>query len=319
MPRKQPERKTISLFCSYQTTRPFAARRATLAYVPPTSERRATVLTVLNLKGGVGKTHTTWLITSVCQERGKRVLLLDTDTQGNLSTSFVGSDDHQPRVEVLFDPSTEIDATSLVRRTQFENVDIIAADSRLARFDLSNQVHWEKADLHFSLIDAMAELRGHYDYIVIDCPPRLSLVSFAALCASDGVVIPMEAADWGAQGIMQVTEAIDYVQQRFNANLKLLGYVVSRFKRARAYQQTYLKQLRKHFGELAFDTVIPDLAKFEKSVTDRIPITLHAPTSPEANIAREFFDEINARAEGIGSGCNSRRSASVQPAAVARA
>ncbi len=107
-------------------------------------------------------------------------------------------------------------------------------------------------------------------------PPRLSLVSFAALCASDAVIIPMEAADWGAQGIMQVTAAIVYAQRHYHPRLELLGYLVSRFKRARAYQQSYLRQLRQHFGEQAFDTVIPDLAQFEKSVPDRVPITLHA-------------------------------------------
>ena len=94
---------------------------------------------------------------------------------------------------------------------------------------------------------------------------------------------------------VQVTEAIHYVRQRYNPRLQLLGYLVSRFKRARSYQQSYLQQLRRHFGDLAFDTVIPDLAQFEKSVTDRIPITVHAPRSTAAGIARNFFDETCRR------------------------
>lgn len=189
------------------------------------------------------------------------------------------------------------------------------ATASLARYDLSDQRQWERADLHLSLLDPVAQLRETYDYIVFDCPPRLSLVSFAALCASDYVIIPMEAADWGAQGIMQVTAAIRYVQQHANPRLRLLGYLVSRFKRARSYQETYLKQLRQHFGDLAFDTVIPDLARFEKSVTDRIPITIHSPSSGEAGIARQFFDEVDARIQGHrdsssgGSGSRVRRAA----------
>ena len=111
------------------------------------------------------------------------------------------------------------------------------------------------------------------------------------------MIIPMEAADWGAQGIVQVTEAIEYVRQRFNPGLELLGNLVLRFKKRRSYQQSYLKQLRKHSGDKAFDTVIPDLAEFEKSVTDRIPITLHARRSEEAGIARRFFDEVERRIE----------------------
>jgi chromosome partitioning protein len=156
--------------------------------------------------------------------------------------------------------------------------------------------------LHLALRESVEALRSAYDFIVFDCPPRLSVVSYAALCASDSVIIPLEAADWGAQGIVQVTAAIRQVQAQYNPRLRLLGYLVSRFKRARAYQQSYLKQLRAHFGELAFDSVIPDLALFEKSVTDSIPITLHSPRSEEAGIARSLFDEVSARIERLGGG-----------------
>ena len=120
-------------------------------------------------------------------------------------------------------------------------------------------------------------------------------MSFAALCASEFVIIPLEAADWGAQGIVQVTSAVEYVQQRYNEKLSLLGYLVSRFKRARSFQASYLAKLREHFGALAFDTVIPDLARYEKFVTLNVPITLHAPSSVEAGIARRLFAEVERR------------------------
>ncbi len=183
--------------------------------------------------------------------------------------------------------------------TDFAQIDIIPANARLARFDLPDRHSWEKTDLHLSLVEPVSTLRQDYDFILFDCPPRLSVVSFAALCASDYVIIPLEAADWGAQGIVQVTAAIEEVRQRYNPRLKLLGYLVSRFRRARAYQQSYLKQLHAHFGRLAFDTVIPDLARFEQSVTDRIPITLQAPRSEEAGIARALFREVETRIKAV--------------------
>lgn len=266
-------------------------------HVDSSATRNALVLAALNLKGGVGKTHAAWLTAAVCEERGLRLLIIDTDTQGNLSNSFLDATDHRPGVETLLDPAADGNVASLIRRTALPNIDIIPASPALVPFDLSDQRQWEPADLHLSLTEAVAEIRTEYDLILFDCPPRLSLVSFAALCAADGVVIPMEAADWGAQGIIQVTEAIRYVQERYNPRLQLLGYLVSRFKRARAYQRKYLEQLRAHFGDLAFDTVIPDLARFEQSVTDRIPITRHAPRSKEAEIARAFVDELLRRSE----------------------
>lgn len=279
----------------------------------------ATAITVLNLKGGVGKTHTTWLLAAVSQERRRKALLIDTDAQGNLTNSFFPADQSKPGVEIVFHPGADADLSSRIRPTSFSHISLVPGSPALARFDLSDQRQWEKADLQFSLVDPVAALRGEYDFILFDCPPRLSLVSFAALCASDFVIIPMEAADWGAQGIMQVTAAIEYVRAHYNPRLQLLGYLVSRFKRARTYQQSYLKQLRRHFGALAFDTIIPDLAQFERSVTDRIPITLYAKRSEEAGIARQLFAEVERRIERHRGGGRAGRRPNIQHSAVVAA
>ena len=272
------------------------------------SPRNAKAITVINLKGGVGKTHTVWLLTGACQERRLKLLAIDTDMQGNLTRSLLEEKDGNPGIEALFHPGMDADCSSLIRKTRFPHIDMIPAGPELAAFDLSDQASWESGDLHFSLVDAVAEAREQYDYIIFDCPPRLSLVSFAALCASDYVVIPLEAADWGAQGIVQVTSAVEYVKDRYNPNLELLGYLVSRFKRARSFQRSYMRKLREHFGKLAFDTVVPDLALYEKSVTLNVPITLHAPASTEAGIARRLFAEVKRRiSRSSRTGTRSRR------------
>src|SRR6266446_1900658 len=202
---------------------------------------------------------------------------------------------------MLLHPGSDRNPAPLVRRTAFSHIDLIPSSPAVARFDKSEQIEWEKSDMHRCFIDPIRSLAGDYDYILFDCPPRLSLVSFAALTASDAIVIPMETADWGAQGVMQVTEAVEYARQRYNPRLQLLGYLPSRYKQARLYHKTYLANLRKHFGPLAFDTVIPDLAAFERAVTDRIPVTLHNPGSRAAGIARRFFDEVESRLERQGS------------------
>ena len=276
--------------------------------------RKANVITVINLKGGVGKTHTTWLLAGVCQERKKRLLAIDCDMQANLSRSFLDPDDSGPGLELLFHPGADVDPHEIIRPTRYSHIDILPASPLLAQFDVADQKTWEKADLHMSLIDAITEVREEYDFVVLDCPPRLSLVSFAALCASDAVVIPLEAADWGAQGIVQVTSAVDYVKQKYKHDLRLLGYLISRFRRARSVQQTYRVKLKEHFGTLAFDTVIPDLARFEQSVTHGIPITLFAPSSQEAGIARKLFNEVEQRLGRAGEQGNGGSNANVQPA-----
>jgi len=283
------------------------------------SSHQASVITVINLKGGVGKTHAGWLLAAVCEERSRRTLLIDTDTQANLTSSFLDESDRRPGVETLFNPAQETEPSNLVRTTDYLQIEVVPANASLTRLDLADRRAWEKTELHLSLVEPVAKLRASYDFILFDCPPRLSVVSYAALCASDFVIIPLEAADWGAQGIMQVTAAIEEVQRRYNPKLKLLGYLVSRFKRARAYQQSYLRQLRAHFGKLAFDTVIPDLARFEQSVTDRIPITLHSPRSEEAEIARALFREVERRIKILRTVGNLRRRKNVRREGVAAA
>ncbi len=276
--------------------------------MPDQSVHKANVITILNLKGGVGRTHTAWLLASVCHERNLRVLLIDTDTQGNLSNSFLRDAPHEPGVEQLLDPSQDAPIGELIRRTGSPAVDILPAGAAVAAFDLSDQRSWERAELHRSLVDPVQSVSHQYDLILFDCPPRLSLVSFAALCASDHVIVPLEAADWGAQGIMQVTEAVNYVKRRFNPKVGLLGYLVSRFKARRTYQQTYLEGLRRHFGPKVFDTVISDLASLERSVTDAVPITQHDRRGRAASIARQFFDECQRRiAEAESGGAGSVR------------
>jgi chromosome partitioning protein len=233
----------------------------------------------------------------VADERGIRSLLVDTDPQGNLTSSFMSEPDGKPGVERLFDPQVEPDAVSLVRRTAFAHLDIIPAFPSLSNVDESKQSRWEKSDLHLSLREGLEPLRNQYDLIIIDCPPRVSLVSIAALTAADGLIIPLEPADYGAQGVSQVTEAYEHVRSRYNPNLHLLGYLASRFKPWRSVHVGYRKQLSAMYGPLAFETSIRDLAPYERSVSNRIPVTAGDPRSNAALTARRFFDEVIERAE----------------------
>lgn len=237
------------------------------------------------------------MMASACFAAGKRVLLVDLDPQANLTSSFLADDEVGQSVENLFDPSIDPDAQSLIVETSFAGVDLIPSSARLEPMNLTSD--WQDADLHLSLAEALQPIVANYDYILFDCPPSLSLVSYAALCASDFVVIPLEAARWGALGTQHIAEAIDLVQQRYNSRLQLMGYLASRYKARRAYQQTYLATMRQQCGDDAFETVIPDLAAFEKAVTDRTLISVHSPTSRANSIALGLFAEVEARAKKL--------------------
>ena len=277
---------------------------------------RARVITVLNRKGGVGKTHLCWLIASVAAEQKKRTLIVDLDPQGNISTSLLSRGFEGNGVEELFRPETEIEAQTLIRPSSYPHIDILPSTPRLEAVNVSNPAEWESSGLELTLAEALSPIAADYDYIILDCPPSLALTSVAALSAAAFVLVPLEAAHWGALGTQHIVAAVDHVQERSNSELELLGYVNSRYKVRRSYQQSHLHQLQAHFGNDAFQTVIPDLATFEKSVTDKVPICIHSRSSHAARIAREFFAELETRCDRIERKRTRRRRGSVLDPAV---
>lgn len=263
--------------------------------MPTSPFAKASVIASLNLKGGVGKTHICWLLVSVCQERNKRCLIVDLDQQANITQSFLPEHSEPTGIERIFDPTADVKPGSLVCETRYSHIDVIAATGHLAGYDLSQPEEWQANRLHTALADTLVELAPDYEYILLDCPPRISLSSFSALCAAQYVLIPLEAADWGARGTATVRAAVERVQQHDNPDLTLLGYVVSKFKQRRSFQNAYLSQIRETFDREAFKTIIPDLSQFERAVDNAVPTTLHSPSSHASRIARQLFDEVVAR------------------------
>jgi len=262
--------------------------------------KAAKIITSLNLKGGVGKTHLCWLIAGVCQQRNKRCLVLDLDKQGNISTTLLGPDAiHMAGTESFFNPAIDPSISTLIQKSDLSHIDCIPGSFALEQYNMTSPGDWEGSGMENSLADPLRSIAGFYDYILLGCPADISLITYAALCASDFLMIPLETAQWGALGTQHVMTAFRHVQQFQNSALRLAGFVASRFKRGRKYQTQYLKELRQHFGNDAFETVIPDLAPFEQSVTDRLPIVLHSPSSHAATIARNFFDELETRTQKL--------------------
>lgn len=259
----------------------------------------AKIITSLNLKGGVGKTHLCWLIAGVCQEQKRKCLVLDLDKQGNISSTLLGPTAQDfAGCESFFNPAVDPAIESLIAKSELSYVDAIPGSFKLEEYNNTSPGKFSETGLERSLVDPLNEVRKFYDFILLDCPADISVITYAALCASDFLMIPLETAQWGALGTQHVMKAFQHIQQAQNTSLSLLGFVASRFKRGRKYQKQYLSELRDHFGHDAFRTVIPDLAPFEQSVNDRIPIVIHSPSSNAATIARDFFQEVEERIQG---------------------
>lgn len=260
----------------------------------------ASVITLLNQKGGVGKSSTTFhLAGTLTQKMGKRVLLFDMDPQASLTQAFIGPDAMRAlkaheSIAGLFGENPVAVPTRLIRPTDFEGVSLVPGSIHLTKYNVPEP---EKAarDDQRALRDFVADVRGDFDFILVDVPPNLHLCSWAALAASDSVVVPLQAEDFGSQGISAVLDSIELVQARINPRLRMLGYLLSMHNARLAVHKAYEETLRGLYGLDVFSTAIPFAADMKEAVSLRLPIALHKPRGASAKAMQALAEEVTAR------------------------
>jgi chromosome partitioning protein len=259
-----------------------------------------TVLTVLNQKGGVGKTSTCHHLSGTLAFLGRRVLLVDNDPQASLTQGFFG-----PVAARGLDPATTIAAvlagelpepSRVVRPSGVAGVDLLPASGRAASHNTPDP-HLADWDAEVALRDFLAELRGGYDLILIDCPPNLHLCSWAALVASDHVLVPLQPEDYGAQGIADVLASISRVRSGPNPGLGLLGFLITMRSPRRTVHQLVEENLRSLYGDAVFRAAVPAAPEFPEAIMKRLPIATYKPRSAAAKAIRALADELLERLE----------------------
>src|SRR5947209_15998107 len=221
------------------------------------------VVSLINQKGGVGKTSTCHHVSGALAGSGRRVLLVDNDPQASLTQGFFGPEAMRAAgfgqsVAALYDPDFSAVPEAVIRPTGVANVWIVPGSVRLTRFNQLSTDRW--ADSEMGVRDFLAEIKGDYDVILIDNPPNLHLCGWAALTASDGLVVPLQAEDYGAQGIVAVMEAVAAVRERTNPALWLLGLLLTMYDKRLGIHIAYERHLREIYGPDVFESTFP-LAK----------------------------------------------------------
>jgi chromosome partitioning protein len=252
----------------------------------------------LNKKGGVGKTSTVHHLAGTLARRGLRCLLVDVDPQASLTQGLLGPDvaeDLDPRetIAAIFDESGTIPARSLVRPTVFDGLSLLPGSEAAERYNDPNP--WESGLRQFVLRDALAEASEGFDLVLIDCPPHIQLWAWSALVAARGVVVPLQAEDYGAQGMKAIRRSISRVRAEANADLALIGYLVTMWNKALSVHLTYESYLRQLHGDDVFTAVVPLAKDFKEAVTYRKPIVEYKPRSASAKAIATLADEFLAR------------------------
>jgi chromosome partitioning protein len=255
------------------------------------------VLTLLNQKGGVGKTSTCHHLAGTLAQMGKRILLVDNDPQSSLTQGLWG-----PSATRDLDPNRTIDAVyrrgasagQVVHESGVPGVDLIPGSRFAAEFN-NSLPHRASRDLQHALKDVVRQASADYDIVMLDCPPNLHLCSWAALVASDFLVVPLQPEDYGAQGIIDVRESIDLMTTGPNPRLVLLGYLVTMYVARKSIHKLYEENLRAEYGPLVFDARVPHAAEFPEAIAHRKPGSLYKPKGAAAKAVRAVADEVLSR------------------------
>jgi len=213
----------------------------------------ATIISFANQKGGVGKTTTAINIATSLAAIKKRVLLIDLDSQGNAGTGlgFVRASHKQSVYGVLMGNAT---VAENILTTAVPNMHLLAASAKLAGAEL-DMLDIERRE--YRLKDALQSILNNYDYILIDCPPALGMLTINALTASDYVIIPLQCEFFALEGVQQLLSTITAIQQKWNPNLDILGMVLTMYDKKLGLTHAVEDDVRNTFGDKVFKTVVP--------------------------------------------------------------
>jgi chromosome partitioning protein len=253
------------------------------------------VIAVVNQKGGVGKTTTCVNLAASIALRGKKVLILDLDPQGNASTSL-GIEEKKNRMYhfLIGEESFE----NVVSKTAISFLDIIPTDNSLvgAEVELVSSFAREA-----KLKEAMKEIPKSYDYIFIDCPPSLGLLTVNALTASQGFIVPMQTEYFAMEGLSQLLNTVKLMQKSLNPRLSLIGIVFTMYDIRNNLTKLVSEDLRKYFKNQIFKTVIPRNVKLSEAPSFGKPICLYDVKSKGSlayvSLSKEFMHRMNLQKE----------------------
>ncbi|HPP82449.1 MAG TPA: ParA family protein [Rubrivivax sp.] len=249
------------------------------------------VFCVANQKGGVGKTTTTLNLAAGLAQQGRRVLVVDLDPQGN-ATMGSGIDKRQLRHSV-YDLLLETAGVALARqRSDKGGYDIVGANRELAGAEVE-LVELERRERR--LRAALDAVRGEYDFVLVDCPPSLSLLTLNGLVAAHGVLVPMQCEYFALEGLSDLVNTIRQVHANLNPELQIIGLLRVMFDPRITLQQQVSEQLKAHFGAKVFDTVIPRNVRLAEAPSYGQPGVVFDPGAKGAQAFVEFAHEVTRR------------------------
>ncbi len=253
----------------------------------------AKVYCIFNQKGGVGKTATATNLGAALAKLGQRVLIVDADSQGNLTSGLDMKADKNGKT--LYDVMCgNLEIQKAIMTTKYKNLMLLPANSRLAGCEVE-LVNVSKREL--VLKKALLGILSAFDYILIDCPPSLGLMSINALAASDGIIVPIQCEYYALEGVSNLINTVNLVKRGLNASLDIVGIVLTMFDSRTNLSIQVASEVKRFFREKVFDTIIPRNVKIAESPSFGKPVIYYDETSSGAKAYMALALEITQKGQ----------------------
>ncbi len=250
----------------------------------------AQVVAIINQKGGVGKSTTAIGLAACLGDLGKRVLVVDFDPQGNATSGF-GVDKDSLGEDVYDALMNNVPLENVVVDSPVEGVRVAPATIQLAGAEIELVSVMARESVLRYVLDPVRE---QYDYVFVDCPPSLGLLTVNALVAADSLLIPIQCEFYALEGLSKLLESMRMVKGRLNPGLGIFGVVMTMFDARTTLSKQVVEEVRDYFGEQVFQTVIPRNVKLSEAPSHGLPINLYAPTSAGAQAYAALAQEVVA-------------------------
>ena len=260
------------------------------------------IISIINQKGGVGKTTTVINLASALSQQGKKILVIDLDPQGNATTGLglSNTDSSEETIYAVLNGTTPISDT--IKKTKFENLDLISSNVDLSGLEVETAGDNNRAFiLKVKLSAYLNDSKGLYDYVLIDCPPSLSLLTVMALVSSNSLLVPLQTEFFALEGLTQLMKTIERVKVNLNPKLEIQGILLTMYDRRNKLSSQVESEARNYFKDKVYQTVIPRNVRLSEAPSHGVPVLIYDKSCPGSRSYYSFTDEFMNQENKVGS------------------